>query len=141
MCGRTKADPQFLAGKAKKPSSACATCRRKAAASHRRAYYASLPPDKRHELTHRRRAEGYGVAHVAYSRTAIMVRWDYRCAYCNAPATHMDHVVPLSKGGSDVEHNCLPACQRCNLTKGALTLADWALADPSIKEIDVPPPF
>ncbi|MFJ4960967.1 HNH endonuclease [Streptomyces sp. NPDC088729] len=85
-----------------------------------------MSPDKRHEVTHKRRAEVYGVAHVAYSRTAVLVRWGYACAYCGERATHLDHVVPLSKGGEDVESNILPACQTCNLSKGAKTLAEWA---------------
>jgi 5-methylcytosine-specific restriction endonuclease McrA len=136
LCGRGKPAEQFLAGKAKKPSSACATCRRKAQAKHVKNFYRSLPPDKRHELTHKRRAEHYGVAHEAYSRTAILARWSHRCAYCGAIATHLDHVEPLSKGGADVEANIVPACAPCNLSKGAKTLAEWAESF-----VPEPPPF
>ncbi|MGY5131292.1 HNH endonuclease [Streptomyces nigrescens] len=82
--------------------------------------------DKRHELSAKRRATAAGVEHESYSRTAIMRRWGYRCAYCDERATHLDHVTPISKGGADREANMLPACQRCNLTKGAKTLAEWA---------------
>jgi hypothetical protein len=126
LCGRGRPASEFLAGKAKKPSSTCSACRRKLAAQHRKRYYASLPPDKRHELTHRKRAETYGVNHEPYSRTEIMARWHWRCAYCDAPAEHLDHVEPLSKGGADAERNMLPACAPCNLSKGAKTLAEWA---------------
>ncbi|RCH68735.1 HNH endonuclease [Streptomyces sp. SDr-06] len=127
LCGRAKPAEQFLAGKAKKPSSACATCRRKKQQQHIKGYYRSLSPDERHRLTHKRRAEAYGVVHEAYSRTAIFTRWGYACAYCGAHATHLDHVRPLSRGGVDAERNIVPACQRCNLSKGAKTLAEWAL--------------
>lgn len=126
LCGRGKPAEQFLAGKAKKPSSACAACRRNKQRQHVRSYYARLSPDKRHELTHKRRAESYGVEHVAYSRTAILARWRYACAYCGDHATHLDHVHPLSRGGDDIESNIVPACQTCNLSKGAKTLAEWA---------------
>jgi 5-methylcytosine-specific restriction endonuclease McrA len=126
LCGRAKPAAQFLAGKTKKPSSACSTCRRKKQQAHIKNYYRSLPPDKRHELTHKRRAESYGVAHVPYSRTAILERWGHACAYCGQLATHLDHVEPLSKGGTDTESNIVPACQHCNLSKGAKTLAEWA---------------
>jgi 5-methylcytosine-specific restriction endonuclease McrA len=115
-----------LAGKAKKPSSACATCRRKAQQAHIKNFYRNLPPDKRHELTHKRRANAYGVEHVVYSRTAILARWGHVCAYCDRTARHLDHVHPLSKGGADAEHNIVPACATCNLSKGAKTLAEWA---------------
>lgn len=135
-CGRAKSAESFLAGKAKRVSSQCSTCRRKAAAKHRRNYYASLPPDKRHEVTHARRAREYGVAHVPYSRTAILARWRHMCAYCNGVATHLDHVHPLSKGGEDVEANIVPACAPCNLSKGAKTLAEWS----ETFTVD-PPPF
>jgi 5-methylcytosine-specific restriction endonuclease McrA len=66
------------------------------------------------------------VEHVAYSRTAILERWRHACCYCGSLATHLDHVVPLSKGGADAEHNIVPACAHCNLSKGAKTLAEWA---------------
>ncbi|WP_179814721.1 HNH endonuclease [Allostreptomyces psammosilenae] len=126
LCGRVKPASDFLAGKAKKPSSACASCRKARQAKHIKSYYRKLTPDKRHELTHRRRAAAYGVEHVPYSRTAILARWGYACAYCGDMAKHLDHVMPLSKGGADVESNILPACQRCNLSKGAKTLAEWS---------------
>jgi 5-methylcytosine-specific restriction endonuclease McrA len=55
-----------------------------------------------------------------------MRRWSWRCCYCPALASHLDHVVPIAKGGADVEHNIVPACAACNLSKGAKTLAEWA---------------
>jgi 5-methylcytosine-specific restriction endonuclease McrA len=109
-----------------KPSSACKTCRRKKQQQHIKNYYRRLSPDERHRLTHKRRAEAYGVAHEDYSRTEILARWSHRCAYCNGYATHLDHVVPLSKGGVDAAHNIVPACANCNLSKGAKTLAEWS---------------
>ncbi|OKI71401.1 HNH endonuclease [Streptomyces sp. MJM1172] len=93
---------------------------------HRRKYYASLGTDKRHTLTQRRRAEEYGTKHEEYSRLAILARWGSACAYCGKRAEHLDHVVPLSRGGEDVESNMVPACAPCNLSKGAKTLEEWA---------------
>lgn len=92
-----------------------------------RNYYRRLPPDERHRITHARRAKEYGVAHEPYSRTTVLARWGYACCYCGALAKHLDHVHPLSKGGADAEHNIVPACATCNLSKGAKTLAEWAL--------------
>ncbi|MFJ9961101.1 HNH endonuclease [Streptomyces avermitilis] len=104
----------------------CAPCRKIRARKHVRTYFAKLDPDKRHTLTHRKRAADYGVEHSPYLRSAIMARWAYICAYCPQAAEHLDHVEPLSKGGADVETNMLPACADCNLSKGAKTLAEWA---------------
>ncbi|RCH69118.1 HNH endonuclease [Streptomyces sp. SDr-06] len=55
-----------------------------------------------------------------------MARWGTRCAYCDAPAEHLDHIKPIAKGGTDVLRNVLPACAPCNTSKGTLTLAQWA---------------
>lgn len=38
---------------------------------------------------------------------------------CGAYATHVDHVVPLSKGGAKYDdRNCRAACASCNLSRG-----------------------
>ncbi|WP_369190139.1 HNH endonuclease [Streptomyces sp. R08] len=55
----------------------------------------------------------------------LFPRWG-GCCYCDGPAEHIDHVTPLSKGGRDVLSNAVPACADCNLSKAALTLAEWA---------------
>ena len=34
---------------------------------------------------------------------------------------HLDHVIPLSKGGLDTLENVKPAHARCNINKGAMT--------------------
>jgi Restriction endonuclease len=41
------------------------------------------------------------------------------CVYCGASGEHDDHVVPLSKAGTDHWHNIVRACERCNLAKSA----------------------
>lgn len=125
LCGRGRPADEFVNSKGK-PSSACTACRRKKAKQHAQNYYRRMAPDKRHTLTHKRRAEAYGVEHSEYSRKAILERWGHACAYCGRFATHLDHVRPLSKGGADKESNIVPACAPCNLSKGAKTLAEWA---------------
>lgn len=62
----------------------------------------------------------------AYVREEVFARWGYRCAYCNAPAEHLDHLTPISAGGADVLRNVIPACAACNYAKGAQSLAEWA---------------
>ncbi|MGW3072754.1 HNH endonuclease [Kitasatospora sp. NPDC001132] len=140
LCGREKPATDFLAGKAKRPSSTCAACRKKLAAQHRRKWYAKLDTDTRHTLTQRRRAEEYGVEHAPYSRLEILIRWKNRCAYCGELAQHLDHVVPLSRGGTDTAENMVPACADCNLSKGAKTLEEWGRSLRPAPPLP-PPPF
>ena len=55
-------------------------------------------------------------------------RWGHRCAYCGAAGLlHMDHVVPLSRGGAHTIGNVLPACQGCNLSKHNRCLTEWQM--------------
>lgn len=83
-------------------------------------------PDKVRAQDQRKRARKANVPHEPYNRTEIFERYGDTCAYCDAPAEHLDHVHPISKGGADAPHNLLPACAPCNLSKNAKTLAEWA---------------
>lgn len=49
------------------------------------------------------------------------------CQYCNqhAPDGAVDHVIPLSRGGSDELSNLVWACQSCNSSKGDKTPQEW----------------
>ena len=48
------------------------------------------------------------------------------CAYCGErPWEHLDHIVPIARGGRHAIGNLLPACARCNLTKYVRLLIEW----------------
>lgn len=58
----------------------------------------------------------------------IYNRDDYTCKYCGykaKPGTYswkmlpieIDHVIPVSKGGKNIESNLVCACRRCNRKK------------------------
>jgi hypothetical protein len=50
------------------------------------------------------------------------------CDYCgDTLPTHVDHVEPVSKGGSAERDNLVPACRRCNLSKHDDTVEEWEL--------------
>lgn len=55
-------------------------------------------------------------------------RDEFTCQYCGAtpPAVilHVDHIIPVKDGGSNVVDNLLTACEACNLGKGARKLTD-----------------
>jgi len=51
------------------------------------------------------------------------------CFYCGSiKKIEMDHVVPLSRGGSHGIGNLVPACSKCNLSKGSKYLSEWRLS-------------
>lgn len=56
-------------------------------------------------------------ARVPLTRTALMRRDDFRCAYCGRRAETIDHVVPRSRGGDHSWENCVASCMACNIRK------------------------
>lgn len=61
--------------------------------------------------------------------TKLFLRFERCCAYCETQLDRQpdpDHVVPLSRGGSNYISNILPACSACNNDKSDLTLDEWA---------------
>lgn len=53
----------------------------------------------------------------------LCARYNHRCAACqNHEPLTVDHVVPLSRGGSDLIENIQPLCHSCNARKNARTI-------------------
>lgn len=74
-----------------------------------------------------REANGPGVSERDWRR--LVRRYDSRCAYCGARCDpHMDHVIPLKRGGQHSIGNVLPACQPCNSSKSARLLYPWRVS-------------
>lgn len=51
----------------------------------------------------------------------VLEHFDYKCAYCDKDIRDfytIDHVVPLSRGGTHTISNVVPACLSCNGKKG-----------------------
>ena len=71
-------------------------------------------------------AEG---AHSASDLRTIKLAQKNRCAYCRQKllrSSHLDHIVPLSKGGSNWPSNLQYLCQSCNLQKGSKDPIEYA---------------
>lgn len=60
-------------------------------------------------------------------RTYVLVKYDYRCAYCGKQNTpfELDHQVPRSRGGSNRVSNLVLACHGCNQAKGNDTATEF----------------
>lgn len=60
--------------------------------------------------------------------TQLRARWDYYggcCYLCGKQATAIDHVTPLTRGGSSWPANLRPACKPCNSAKHNKTLPEY----------------
>ena len=84
----------------------------KARAQHRRITRARLRGDER--------------LHAEWEWLRLLRRHGGRCAYCDAQGVMTrDHVIPVSRGGTDTIGNILPACQSCNYSKKDRLLVEW----------------
>ena len=60
---------------------------------------------------------------------AILKTQGGKCAYCRAPLRtrfHVDHIIPLARGGANDRRNLQLTCRSCNQRKGALDPMDFA---------------
>jgi 5-methylcytosine-specific restriction endonuclease McrA len=66
---------------------------------------------------------------VPVSRRGVLRRDASRCAYCAAPASTIDHIMPRSRGGKDTWENLVACCLKCNNIKGDRTPGEmnWRL--------------
>ena len=84
-------------------------------------------PDKRRANVHRRRArERAAEAFFTDAEwSALKAFYDYTCLHCGKREPEIqltpDHVIPLSKGGSNAISNIQPLCKTCNSAKGTKT--------------------
>ena len=56
----------------------------------------------------------------------VYKKYKARCYYCGSPDNMtIDHVHPLSRGGSNNIENLVPACRSCNSRKQNKTVEEW----------------
>lgn len=132
-CGSefTPRPTQLRAGAGKHCSQKCKATRKrrtetgKAADSVRR--YRKLHPEKVSEWGQNRR----GIGHVPKGAIARLLEQQRGlCTYCTAelPPYHVDHKLPVARGGTNAEHNLHLTCPRCNMRKGALTHEEFLVS-------------
>lgn len=77
----------------------------------------------------RARVNNNGGSHTAGDIRKILEDQSYLCPYCDADLTagyHIDHVMPLSLGGSNWPSNLQCTCPPCNLRKASKHPDDFA---------------
>jgi hypothetical protein len=59
-------------------------------------------------------------------RSIVLERDGYVCTYCSNPTRlHVDHVIPLARGGSNAFDNLVTSCGPCNQSKGPKLPEEW----------------
>lgn len=99
--------------------------------------------DQSYRLYHRQKAKHYkamrrGNVAELISGERLLQRWkqfDCCCAYCGTPEhqsaeLEIEHIVPISKGGPHLLSNIVPACARCNDSKGSKDVETWMRQQP-----------
>jgi hypothetical protein len=105
-----------------------------------RLMYLTRPELRRYnrEKSKRRKARlrGNHVIHVTASQIRQrFAQFDHACCYCGARGDlHQEHFLPISKGGTHVLSNLLPACQPCNYSKRDYDPEAWYRAQPFFTE-------
>jgi len=86
--------------------------------------------------THRKRAKYFGVFYEPISRKKVFDRDDWQCNICGIDVIkeplkynsgELDHIVPISKGGSHSYLNVQCLCRRCNNLKGDNIYTEYIL--------------
>lgn len=77
--------------------------------------------DYQHDARSKRRATRVGVEVGNVARAWIIERDESTCylcgKVCDRSEIHIDHIVPISKGGPHIESNLAVTCRTCNIAK------------------------
>ncbi len=92
--------------------------------------YQKANPDKVNSIVNTRRARksAAGGFYVVEDIVAILDRQERVCVGCPTDISdryHVDHVHPLSRGGTNWPENLQLLCQPCNSQKTTLTMEEW----------------
>ena len=95
----------------------------------RRTWSATNPEkDRAYERNRRARKRNAPGAHTAADIFDLLNQTGGHCAYCGTECAddyHVDHMIPLSRGGSNGPENLCIACPSCNLRKNAKTAEEF----------------
>ena len=72
-----------------------------------------------------------------YEKKSVYAKCNGTCAICGNPVKYkkmtIDHIVPLSKGGTNGMDNLQLACKRCNLMKSDFSTEEFLVDTPTAK--------
>lgn len=99
----------------------------------RQKIYLQTPEGKNSQArgSQKRRAIKNKCHSLPYKPEDILNLFNGECAYCGSKVKlTLDHFIPITKGGSDVQGNLLPACGSCNSKKHNYDAIEWYKKQP-----------
>jgi 5-methylcytosine-specific restriction endonuclease McrA len=95
--------------------------------------YAKDNPEGFRRRNAKRRALKKQVLHEPWTHSEIAAQGTGFCPYCgkeigliyDSNIMHIDHVIPISRGGPDLVENLEPVCAKCNLAKNDKTKEEF----------------
>jgi hypothetical protein len=89
--------------------------------------YQKRNPEIARAIAHRRRARIAELQVYKLPPKSIRRLMNRDCAYCGKKSKHLDHVIPISRGGYTGLGNLIQSCASCNLSKNSLLVVEWKL--------------
>jgi 5-methylcytosine-specific restriction endonuclease McrA len=90
--------------------------------------------DKRRNRENARRAKKLSNGVYEISKKEIKKIYSSPCFYCGSfNLIQADHVIPIIKGGRHSIGNLVPACAKCNRSKGTKLLIEWRVWKSNLK--------
>jgi 5-methylcytosine-specific restriction endonuclease McrA len=99
--------------------------------------------DEAYRLYHRQKSKrrkatirnSIGIQLTGKQVRARFAQFGHRCAYCGERGElHIEHVIPISQGGTHTLGNVIPACPACNFSKTTHEVEAWYRAQPFFTE-------
>jgi 5-methylcytosine-specific restriction endonuclease McrA len=84
-------------------------------------------PEKARYLRHVRRAMEMNAPTFLITKKDMAALLSRPCVYCGGPNQHIDHVIPLARGGRNSIGNLVSSCAKCNQAKGASFVMQWKM--------------
>lgn len=114
--------------KSRRQKRSCRVCHKTFEAGSSNESYCSLGCLRKAKREHREALAYQRNQIPADLRFSILARDGFRCRYCGKSAQdqsvtlEVDHIVPVSRGGTDLPSNLITACNVCNSGKADLLL-------------------
>ena len=119
-------------------SACCVECKNKRETKQKRKgrQQRKSNPNYTRTKNHKQRAKHYGVKYERVNIELIFVRDEYKCKGCGTNVVRckkykpnqatIDHMIPLSRGGTHTWDNLITLCHQCNSSKNNKTWNEWA---------------